>query len=174
MLLASYALLFAAGAYGIERASVRLAGRKAGVAIATAAMLALVGITGAFSVLRARDWAARSSDWIVAARAEHHRILHEIVGPHAPARVMALDVHQLHANTGLPLVVIPYESEPVIHATALRLGVTHLLMRGAPERTGSGRSGLAEIPSRPSRWQQVESRAIGNDTVRLYRVVPPQ
>jgi 4-amino-4-deoxy-L-arabinose transferase-like glycosyltransferase len=48
--------------------------------------------------------------------------------------IMARDVHELHALTGVRCVQIPYEDEPTIRATAQRYGVTHLLLIGDPDQ----------------------------------------
>jgi len=80
--------------------------------------------------------------------------------------IMARDVHELHALTGLRCVQIPYEDEPTIRATARRFGVTHLLLLGDPERPS--RPGLRHIDRLPW-YEQVFAGKPTGEYLRVYR-----
>ena len=82
--------------------------------------------------------------------------------------LMARDVHELHALTGLRCVMIPYEDEPTIRATAKRYGVTHILLIGDPDRPL--RPALKDIDRMP--WYELvtQGKALGQ-IVRVYRIV---
>jgi len=86
------------------------------------------------------------------------------------AVIMARDVHELHALTGIRCVQIPCEPERVIREVAQRYGVTHLLLMGMPGEP-SMRPGLEHIDVNPH-YELIEgpSRAFGQ-TFRVYRVV---
>ncbi len=86
------------------------------------------------------------------------------------AVIMARDVHELNALTGLRCVQIPYEPEAVIRDVAQRYGVTHLLLMGDPGAP-SMRPALDSIDRNPH-FALVEgpARAFGQ-TFRLYRFV---
>ncbi|HEX5012001.1 MAG TPA: glycosyltransferase family 39 protein [Planctomycetota bacterium] len=82
--------------------------------------------------------------------------------------IMARDVHELHALTGLRCVMIPYENEPTIRATAKRYGVTHILLIGDPDRPV--RPALKDIDR--MRWcELVTRRKVLGQLVRVYRIV---
>jgi hypothetical protein len=61
-----------------------------------------------------------------------YETLNRVVIPKLPPDpvLMARDVHELHALTGVRCVMIPYEDETAIRATAKRYGVTHMLLLG--------------------------------------------
>lgn len=80
--------------------------------------------------------------------------------------IMARDVHELHALTGVRCVQIPYEPEPVIRETARRFGVTHLLLLGDPERPA--RPALRDIDRLPW-YEQVFSGRPTGEVLRVYR-----
>jgi hypothetical protein len=82
--------------------------------------------------------------------------------------IMARDVHELHALTGLRCVMIPFDDEPTIRATAKRYGVTHILLIGDPDRPM--RPALKDIDRMP--WYELvtQGKALGQ-LVRVYRIV---
>lgn len=80
--------------------------------------------------------------------------------------IMARDVHELHALTGVRCVQIPYESEPVIRETARRFGVTHILLLGDPQQ--SSRPALRDIDRLPW-YEPVYSGRPKGQELRIYR-----
>lgn len=80
--------------------------------------------------------------------------------------IMARDVHELHALTGVRCIQIPYEDEPTIRETARRFGVTHLMLLGEPERPT--RPGLKDIDRLPWYEQVFAGRPTG-EYLRVYR-----
>ena len=80
--------------------------------------------------------------------------------------IMARDVHELHALTGVRCVQIPYENEPAIRETARRFGVTHVLLMGDPDRPA--RPGLRDIDNLP--WYElVYAGKPTGEYLRVYR-----
>jgi hypothetical protein len=80
--------------------------------------------------------------------------------------IMARDVHELHALTGVRCIQIPYEDEPAIRETARRFGVTHVLLLGDPGRPA--RPGLRDIDRLPWYEQVFAGRPTG-EYLRVYR-----
>ncbi|HTE05870.1 MAG TPA: glycosyltransferase family 39 protein, partial [Planctomycetota bacterium] len=103
-----------------------------------------------------------------------HEVLSKVVaqrcGDPASVVLMARDVHELHALTGLRCVQIPYEPERVVREVARRYGVTHLLLLGAPGEP-TLRPALEHLELNPH-YELVEgpSRAFGR-TFRIYRLL---
>jgi|GEM_PF-3009002 len=83
--------------------------------------------------------------------------------------IMARDVHELHALTGVRCVQIPYEDLPAIRATAQRFGVTHLLLLGDP--ADPPRRALRDVDSFPWCEEVFAGRRAGWD-LRVYRITP--
>ncbi len=83
--------------------------------------------------------------------------------------IMARDVHELHAMTGVRCVMIPYDDLPAIRATARRFGVTHLLLLGEPE--APVRPALKDVDRLP--WcERISAGRRAGTFMRLYRVMP--
>jgi len=62
--------------------------------------------------------------------------------------IMARDVHELNAITGVRCVMIPFDDQPTILEVAKRYGVTYLLLLGDPLRSNM-RPGLMNIDHSP-------------------------
>lgn len=174
----TYPLLFAGGAYGFERASTWLLQAPLGLArarIATGAALVLaLAAIGWSNVQRAAETARTGSVWIERVRLCHIAIVERMLMPRGleRARIMALDTHQLHAHTGLELVQIPAEPEPVIHRVAQQFGVRALVLLGELAPDSPHKLGFARLHEAPERWRLIERRPIGPLNVSLYEVLP--
>jgi len=89
------------------------------------------------------------------------------------AVLMARDVHELHALTGVRCVQIPCEPEPVIRSVAERYGVTHLLLMGTPGER-STRPALDTIDRNPHYTLVDGPTKLFGLTYRLYRIEDAQ
>jgi len=173
-----YPLLFAGGAYALERAGAwmlraPLGATRAAAVTGSALVLALAAV-GWSNVQRAAESSRQGAAWIERVRFCHLAIVERMLAPHglAHARVMALDTHQLHAHTGLELVQIPAEPEPVIYRVAQQFGVRALLLLGELAPDSPHKMGFAQLHTAPERWRLIERRPIGPLTVTLYEVLP--
>ncbi len=173
-----YPLLFAGGACALERVGARLLRAPLGPTRATiasgAALVLTLAAIGWSNVQRAAETSRQGSVWIERVRFCHLAIVERMLAPHGleHARLMALDTHQLHAHTGLELVQIPAEPEPVIHRVALQFGVRALLLLGELAPDSPHQMGFARLGQAPERWRLIERRPIGPLTVSLYEVLP--
>jgi hypothetical protein len=93
------------------------------------------------------------------------------------AVIMACEVHELNAITGMKCVMIPLEPEPVIREVARRYGVTHVLLVNnlvtGDAQGNSLRPGLRTIESNPH-FQLVAGpaeRVNKGYRFRLYKIV---
>jgi hypothetical protein len=88
--------------------------------------------------------------------------------------IMARDVHELHAFTGVRCVQIPNEPEHVIRDVARQFGVTYLLLLGAPGER-STRPALERTIERNPHYALVEGPScLYGITFRLYRLLDAQ
>jgi 4-amino-4-deoxy-L-arabinose transferase-like glycosyltransferase len=81
--------------------------------------------------------------------------------------LMARDVHELHALTGVRCVQIPFEPEPAIRAIAHRYGVTHIVLIGDP--ANPVRPALKDIDKMPWCELVVQAKPQGQ-MLRIYRI----
>jgi hypothetical protein len=84
--------------------------------------------------------------------------------------IMARDVHELNAITGLRCVMIPFDDQPTILATAKRYGARYLLLLGDPIRSNM-RPSLMNIDRSP-RFQRVAGPAMVHGIrFQFYRIL---
>jgi 4-amino-4-deoxy-L-arabinose transferase-like glycosyltransferase len=145
------------------------AGRPAGVATC-ALLLAWIGWS---QVAYAAERTRLGVRFIAQVEARHAAWMEQVIEPLGlqDAVIMADDVHELHVHTGLKLVTIPHEPEPVIHRVAKDLGVTHVLVTGVVEKLRGVHPGLPAIPRTPEHFELVFRELIAGEPVRVYRVL---
>ena len=158
---ASFALLALARRAGRGRA-----GLERGLVIL------LFGWLSVSSVLYARERIDTGSQWIERKRREHKVLLRDVIVPRGlqDETFLAGGVHQLHADTGLRLVSLPFEDEPVIRAVAERFGATHILFTERP-RPSEFWSAPYEITQNPD-YEQVFAGPVQGRPMAIYRIPP--
>jgi hypothetical protein len=143
--------------------------RRERLAVVAAAMIVALLMAGQLAWAKdSMERKARSIDELNAFYTTLREKVLPLLGPDPV--IMARDVHELHALTGVRCVQIPYENEPAIRATAQRYGVTHILLIGDPDQP-SLRPGLKNIDQLPYYELQTSGKASGQ-LVRIYRIKP--
>lgn len=135
----------------------------------------LVGLFGALcvsNVLYARERIETGAHWIERKRREHKVLLRDVIEPRGleDATFLAAGVHQLHADTGLRLVSLPFEDEPVIRAVAERFGAEYVLFTERP-RPSEFWSAPHEITRHPE-YEQVFAGPVQGRPMAIYRIPP--